>query len=406
MVTAAELNLRHLDALLAVGRKGSISAASAAVNLSQPALTQAMAKIEESLGRTLFDRQPGGAVPNAAGAMFLARVERSLEQIVEAGRGVRRSARLPAISHLERIASMAQLRALAAVERAGSYALAAREIGLSQPSLHRAVKEFELVLDTPLLVRTARRMRATAAAERMVRAIRLAMSELQAGIDELSALDLTGAGRIVIGSLPLPRAALLPHALARFAPDHPHARIQVVEGPYAELVSSLRDGEIDLMLGALRDPAPASDLVQRPLFTDDLSIVARARHPLAGPDMPGVAALAAYPWVVGAAGSPMRRRWEGLFAPRQDLPAVQVDCGSVVVTRGMLLDGDWLALLSPDQFRIERTAGLIVPIGPPVPGSRREIGITTRADWRPTPTQARLIDTLDAVADERLQEFG
>jgi LysR family transcriptional regulator, regulator for genes of the gallate degradation pathway len=231
-----------------------------------------------------------------------------------------------------------------------------------------------------------------------VRAIRIAFVELQAGLDELRALDQAGAGQISIGSLPLARAVLLPRALAAFAMSHPPARIRVVEGSYGELLTALREGELDFMLGALRDPANLHDLVQQALYTDELHIVARADHPLCGPDMPDRALLARYPWIIGAMASPMRRTWEQMFPDEPSRPAVQLECGSILVARGMLLDGSWLALMSPDQFRIERAAGLLAPVGPAIPGSRREIGLTTRQDWRATPTQSELIALITALA--------
>ena len=44
-----DLNLRHLRALLAIREHGGITAAADAVSLSQPALTQGLAKLEHSL---------------------------------------------------------------------------------------------------------------------------------------------------------------------------------------------------------------------------------------------------------------------------------------------------------------------------------------------------------------------
>lgn len=401
MISVFDLNIRHLSAVLAVKRCGSISAASAEVNLSQPALTQALAKLEETLGHPLFDRQPRGAVATDAGGMFLVRAERAIELIVDAAAQVRRSAKLAPIAYFERMVAMAQLRALSAVERAGSYALASREIGLSQPSVHRAANELEYLLRVPLLMRVGRTMRATAAAERLVRAIRLAMAELQAGLDELAALTRKGAGQIVIGTLSLPRASLLPKALARFGRTHPHASVTIVEGIYGELLADLRHGAIDMLLGALRDPVPVRDVVQRPLFVDDLSIVAAASHPLAGDAMPSREILARYPWIIGAKGAPMRSRWEALFPAGGERPVMSIETGSILIARGLLLEDDWLALMSRDQFRIEESAGLIATVGGPLPGSRRGIGVTTRADWRPTTTQAALLAALDEVASDR-----
>jgi DNA-binding transcriptional LysR family regulator len=399
MIGPADLPLRHLDIAVAVAREGGISAASHRINLSQPALTQALAKLEANLGQQLFTRQSTGTTATMAGDLFVNRAERALALLSEGVRQLRRSARLAPIAHIERLATMGQLQALNAVERSGSYVLAAREMALSQPSVHRAVKELEQILGIELLARVGRHVRPTMRAARLVRAIRLMTSELQAAMDELAAIDRAGAGRVVIGALPLPRAGVLPEALAHFARSHGAAEVRIVEGPYIELLSGLRGGDIDLLVGALRDPAPTRDVVQTPLFADDLHIVARAGHPLAGPDMPALSALAAYPWIVGARGAPMRTTWETLFAGRQ--PALRIDCSSILTARGLLLEGDWLALMSPDQFRIEQACGLLATVGGALEGSRREIGVTVRSGWHPTPTQRGFLGALHIAGARR-----
>ncbi|RBB27466.1 LysR family transcriptional regulator, partial [Xanthomonas oryzae pv. oryzae] len=50
MQPTPEPNLRHLYALAVVHQAGSINAAAPQVNLSQPALTQAVARLEQQLG--------------------------------------------------------------------------------------------------------------------------------------------------------------------------------------------------------------------------------------------------------------------------------------------------------------------------------------------------------------------
>ena len=399
MLTPFDLSLRHLDAVIAICREGSISAASAAISLSQPALTHALAKLEEQLGHRMFDRHARGTAPTRAGALFVRRAEQAIAILADGGRRLRRSARLTPIAHIERSVRMSQIRALTIVERTGGYAQAARALGLSQPTVYRAVKDLEAVLGIELLVRSGRTALPTERAQRLVGAIRLMASELQAGFDELAALDQAGAGRILVGALPLPRAGVLPEALALFACDHTAAEVVVVEGPYMELIDRLRVGDIDFALSDLRDPSPSSDVVQTELFTDVFYIVVRTGHPLAGGTIPPVETLARYPWIVGNVGSPMRTIWEGMFAAQP--PTTRTDCGSILTLRRLLMEGDWLALMSPDVFDIEQKAGLLTTVGGPLPGHLRRIGVTVRAGWRPTTAQSALLNALIAAGRRR-----
>ena len=43
---------------------------------------------------------------------------------------------------------------------------------------------------------------------------------------------------------------------------------RLAEGSHAELVAPLRDGELDVIVGALRQSSVGDDLVQRELFVD------------------------------------------------------------------------------------------------------------------------------------------
>ncbi len=394
-----DLNLRHLELLAAIARTGSISAAALAVNLSQPAAAQGLNKLERGIGYRLFDRQPDGVSLTEAGAFMVPRAERAIMLLGDAARLVRRSGRLPAMPHAERLMTMVQLRAFQSVVKNASYAAAAREIGLSQPSVYRSARELELILQVPLLVRVGKAARATEPAERFARAVSLCFAELQYGFDDLQAMAGGGAGRLVVGALPLPRSALLPEALALFSHVQPRAEIKVVEGPYVELVAALRDGSIDMLLGALREAASTPDLRQMRLFADELYAVARADHPLAGRDAT-IDQLRDYPWIVGAPGAPMRVIWNRMFDGAGP-PSVTIECGSILTARGLLLRGDWIVLMSPDQFRIEREAGLLDTIGGPISGSRRDIGLATRQDFLPTAAQAEFMRIVSEVAARR-----
>lgn len=372
------LNLRHLASLAAITRLGSLSAAAQAISLTQPALTQGLAKLERQFGEPLFERLPSGMSPTAATQMLVPRIEVAFAHIAS-----------PRVT-------MAQMRALIALADAGSYPWASAATGLSQPTLHRAVGDLSIGLSRVLVERRGKGIAFTDAGRRTVRAFRLARAEIVAGLSEVAALRGYETGRITVGAMPLSRARLLPAALTTFHRARPDVEIRIVEGSHAELIEPLRDGEIDLLIGALRDPSPGEDVVQLPLFEDQPVVIARAGHPLAKTSDTTPALLAAYPWTISAPGTPLRLLWERMFM-RADvpLPPVPVECGSVITIRQMLLDSDFLTLLSPDQIAVELEAGWLTQIGDAPAGLRRIIGITTRNGWRPTGMQQCFLDQLN-----------
>ena len=397
------LNLRHLDAISVIGRAGSMSAGARRVNLSQPALAQAVSKVERVVGKQLFERLPGGMVPTAAGRILIIRIERALRFLIQGVRLVRRSARLAPVAHIERRVTMAQLRAVIAVESVGSYALAADQIGLSQPAVHRAVRDLQQFLGTTLLVRAGRAVRPTDVASRFVRFARLMLSELRTGLDEVGALDVGDGGRIQLGTLPMARAVFLPELLQQFMTAHPAASVGIVEAPYGELLNALRQGDIDLFIGgALRDPAPANDIVQEGLFDDEPVIVGNAKHPLRLKKRLSPVDLLQFPWIIPAHGVPMRANWERMFRSQAiEPPKARIECGSMLIARGLMFNGDWLTLMSRDQVLFEQTAGALAEIEAPGEVLRRRIVLTRRRDWRPTPLQAHLIDMAHRLARDR-----
>ena len=146
----------------------------------------------------------------------------------------------------------------------------------------------------------------------------------------------------------------------------------------------MRDGEIDLLLGALRPDDNSEDLAQEVSFTDRPQIVMRAGHPVAAVADVCDGTLHDYPWVLPSRDTPLRRYWEDMIGDGgRPEPQVHIECGSVLTIRELLLETDMLSLLSPDQLRVEIESGLISSIAPPVEVART-IGITTRRDWKPT----------------------
>lgn len=390
-----------------VADAGGISAAAHKVHLSQPAVTQAISGLETRFATSLLDRRAEGMFPTEAGAALLARVRRMFDHLAHgaavAVRLTRRDGTKPVTDFHLRVTA-AQLRALVAIREAGSFSLAARTLDISQPSIHRAGRDLEKLSGMELFSATRRGIELTPQAEAFARAVKLAEAELKQGLDDLSRLAGRDSSRIVVGSMPLSRTQILPAAIDALLNEASGVQIQTIDAPYGELLRALRYGEVDVLIGALRDPVPVEDVVQLPLFQDRLAVVSGPGHPLAGRRGVTLNEMLAYPWIAPPketpGGSYLFRTLR--IAERAETP-VRIVSSSMVLVRGLLRRGDYLTILSPYQAAVEIAHGDMVRLDLDLPDSLRPIGLTTRVGWVPTPTQARFLELVQETAETMVE---
>lgn len=395
-------NIRHLLAFREVAHHRGISAAAKVVFLSQPAITQAISKLETRLGVTLFQRLASGMEVTKPGMIFLLRIGRMLDQLATGGaeamaRQTGKPAKRP--EAFARMVTAAQLRALVALAQTRNFTLAAAKIGISQPTVHRAARDLERLLGFPLFRTTSQGIELTPSAHLLARRTRLALVELQQGLFELEVWKGRDATRIFVGTMPLARTRILPQAIHDMLKSHAHIQISAIDGPYDELLRGLRYGETDFLIGALRVPPPAPDVVQERLFDDDLTVVVRADHPLAGKPHVSLEETLAYPWVAPPKATPAGGYLSEVLkiATLVETP-VKVVSSSLVLLRGLLLRGDYITLISAQQVRHEIAEGTLTTLPVRLVNNARPIGLTFRVGWHPTATQARFLGHVRRVA--------
>ncbi|SMX42524.1 HTH-type transcriptional activator CmpR [Maliponia aquimaris] len=384
-------NFRHFRVFLAVVDLRSPTLAAERCRVTQPAVTQALAKLEREAGGDLFERRRNGFFPTRRGRLFEVRLRRAMDRL---------DAALAEVSpRLAVTASAAQVQALIAMTEAQNHTLAARALGLAQPTVHRAISQLEQAAGRPLFERTSQGSVPTRACRSLAQAAQLAFSEIEQVEADLAEDEGREVGRIVIGALPLSRSVVLPEALARFRALRPRQRVTVIDGPYADMLTGLRRGAIDLILGALRDTLPVPDITQEPLFEDTLSVLARPGHPLAGARAIPLEVLARHPWAVPRPGTPSRAQFDALFPTHAVPPPDSIlDCGSILLMREVLMRSDLLGCISAQQAEAEVRNGLLVRLDTGIDWPARPIGLTCRSDWMPTRAQGLMLDCIRAAA--------
>ncbi|MCK8779695.1 LysR family transcriptional regulator [Rhizobium sp. NTR19] len=391
-------SLRHLRAFLAVVDTGSVTRAAEACFVSQPAVTQALSKIERTAGLPLFSRTPQRIFANAAGETLARRIARAFAYLDPA---------LAELSpRLKMTATGAQLRSLIAVRETENFTLAAERLGVSQPAVYRAVSQLEEEASRPLFQRTSYGIVATRPAQALAQAAKLAFLELSQADADMAELTATECGEIVIGATPLAKSYTLPKAIAAFREVRPNLPLRIQEGPYGELMSALRRGELDFLVGALRIPPPTSDIEQRVLFHDSVVLVGGIQHPLSRSQKVTVEELASYPWVVSPKGTPIRRYFDSIFLDAQcPLPRNIVETGSLILMRELLDGTAHLGCTSRLQAEAEIKRGLMHALPFELGHTSRPIGVVLRKDWLPTAAQQTFLDLLSAHPTQRYNQI-
>lgn len=392
-------NVRHLYAVQEVALQHRINIAAERVHLSQPAVTQAVAKLEQALAAPLFDRKPEGMYPTEVGEIFLRRVGRTLDFLKEGERMARKRAPKQGASSrrdFHRLSTTVQLRALTAVARTGNFSHAARDLGISQPAVHRAAKDLERLSGLTFFESVRRGVELTLSAEVFTHYVRLANAEIRQGYYEVGEHLGRDSTQIAVGAMPLSRIAILPAAIDQVLQETDgQVQIQCVDGTYSTLLRDLRFGDLDFLIGALRYPAPADDIVQEPLFDDPLSVVASDTHPLAGRSDLTLKDTLAFPWIAPPKPTPSGTYLhENLKIPQLPDTPVRIVTSSLVLVRGLMKRGNYVTIMSRGQIEVEEEHGALARLPIELKDSVRPIGLTFRTGWEPTPTQALFLDLI------------
>ena len=390
-------SLRHLKVFETVAEVKSVSQASALINLSQPAVTQAISNLEAKFGVTLFDRGHRGSYLTPMGRILLARTERLFDlirQSLEVLFGGSTSSEKIDITSLIGKITTTHIRSLVAVSENLSFEQAARSIGVSQPSLHRAARDLERHLRRAIYYRGARGTSTTKQGAELARTLKLAMRELDYAFEEINTQRGLVTSRIAVGTLATSGSFVLARAIDEFFLTCPGARVQVVEEPYEKLLSDLRGGNIDFLFSVLRRPDWATDVRETKLFADPYVVVMRPHHPLSKVKRVGRAELADYEWIVPGPTTPRYLAFEQLFASVKKKPPARVETTSRGLVRGLLTMSDRLTLLTRHEAMLEKRLGVLQIVPTKVRLPRRTYGVATRTNWRPTALQQTFLKML------------
>ncbi|MEO7221681.1 MAG: pca operon transcription factor PcaQ [Devosia sp.] len=164
------------------------------------------------------------------------------------------------------------------VARSRSLMAAAETLNMSQPSATKTIQELESALGETLFDRSHRKLALTAAGQLFQHYTETSLMALGQGVDALRGARADAV--VKVGALPTASAQILPKAVKQFAERGLPIRTRIVTGPNAYLLSLLRSGDVDLVIGRMADPESITGLSFEHLYSEQIVFAVRVGHPL------------------------------------------------------------------------------------------------------------------------------
>ncbi|VTU45881.1 LysR family transcriptional regulator [Variovorax sp. PBL-E5] len=289
------------------------------------------------------------------------------------------------------------------VVETGSILAASRELALTQPAVSKSIHQLEQQLNGLLFVRSKRGVVLTEFGSLFERHTKTVLAELRYMAQDLNGWQTGSSGHVVVGTLIVASATLLPEAITRLRKAVPDVVITVRVGPNSTLFPALARGELDVVVGVLpdgastllRDEIERTRLTHVPLYEEAMCVVVGKGNALMRRRKLRLADLHALEWIVptqeSVAYASVRSFFEkeGLAMPRRVVESV-----SILTNLGLLASSSVVALMPQSAAERFAQAGLLGILPLEGPGPFCEVGYTIRSDRAPSAATQRLLAVL------------
>ncbi|MFY0991725.1 pca operon transcription factor PcaQ [Halomonas sp. C05BenzN] len=291
------------------------------------------------------------------------------------------------------------LQAFLEVARQRSFARAADRLAITQPGMSKTIRELEEILGTALFERSARGVALTQAGLTLLRHAGPAIRALEEGVSALG--ETRDAIRwLRVGALSTVESRLLPEAIQRWQQaEAGETGVNVVTGASAFLLSRLRRGELDLVVGRMTEAREIRDLTFEHLYYERLVLVVRAGHPLAGVEPLEARRLEDYPWVLPPPRTTLRQQVDS-FCVRHSLhlPGHQLETLSLPLSHRYTRSCDAVWVAPEEAVREALVDGRLCELALPLERQGGSVGLCTNTSLEPSLALEGFCETLREVA--------
>jgi len=172
------------------------------------------------------------------------------------------------------------LRTFLEVSRTRSIGQAALALAVTQPAVSKTIRELEMTLGIELFDRSRRVLELTPLGKKFLTHAENCLLSLKQGIDTVTQARSPEAAPLHIGALPTVSARLLPAAIRNYKARKMTAIPEIITGPNNYLMSMLRSGDVDFVIGRMNAVSEMTGLTFEHLYSEQICFVVRPGHPL------------------------------------------------------------------------------------------------------------------------------
>lgn len=284
------------------------------------------------------------------------------------------------------------------VARLRSVVNAADFLNISQPAATKTIKELEAILDTVLFDRSRRKLALTPFGELFQRYAGTSIAALSQGIEAVK--EARADTIIKVGALPTVSARILPRAVERFTQAGVPARTRIVTGPNGYLLSLLRVGDVDLVIGRMADPSAIAGLNFEHLYSEQIVFAVRVGHPLLAAEPFRLPMIEAYQTLMPPPDSVIRPTVDRLLIAH-GVTRLQDDVETVsnAFGRAFTRQSDAVWIISGGVIAADLEEGQLAILPVDTAETLGPVGLTTRNDMALSPSAQMLVQSIrDVVA--------
>lgn len=262
------------------------------------------------------------------------------------------------------------------VVQRGSFSAAADVLGISQPAVSLQIRQLEQFLQTRLIERTGRGIKATAAGLALLSHGERIEQVVDEAIRSVSEFNREVSGTITLGTGATACIHLLPPLLQQLRNDYPLLKVGVTTGNTLDIVRAIEENRLDIGLVTLPVSGRALDVL--PVMNEEFVFIVSQEQPGAW-DVLTPEVLHAQPLIAFESGSGTRTLIDGWFEASGIAIAPVMQLGSIEAIKRMVRAGLGYSIVP--RMAVENSAdreGLSVHSLTPV--LQRQLAVVMRQD--------------------------